>query len=238
MLRYLLGIIAVFYILFASSALASGIQKLVLCGIENSVNQRWASALLKEAYRGLNIEIELITFPGKRSLVMSNTGECDGEVQRIDDMQSQFPHLLKVPTSLFFLESGVFCKDPNLEISGRESLSSSLIGIPRGIVYLERFTQGLNRIKVNNHDQLFQLLESGRVDCVLISKNYGLEYLKKHRLKAHMYTIPNVNLPLYHYLNDKHVNLVEPLNQRIIALKKQGWLEQHFEDFSQNAEGK
>ena len=196
-------------------------------GIEGSINHMIGTAILVKAYKKIGIDIHTVGFPAKRSLVMSNAGDFDGEVQRVDNMSRHYPNLIKVPEPLLFLESSVFVKNSEIRISKWDQLSSYLIGIPRGIMYLDHHTQGMNRVFVNNLDQLFHLLDIGRIDVVIISTNYGRSFLKKRaHMQIRMLEPPILKIPLFHYLHQQHKMLIPKISESIKQMRDNGKIDE------------
>ncbi len=49
-----------------------------------------AEEVLKEAYHRIGIEVRTQTFPAERSLVASNSGDADGEVARLTELEGTY----------------------------------------------------------------------------------------------------------------------------------------------------
>ena len=218
------------FLIVPSVLLASHVhsqQVLRLSGIEGSINHRIGSAILKKAYENIGVDIDTVELPAKRSLVMADAGVFDGEVQRIGNINRQYPNLIEVPEPILYLESSVFVKNPRIRIEKWDELSSYLIGIPRGIMYLNNQTAGMNRVLVKNLDQLFYLLDVGRIDVVIISTNYGRTFLENHKhMNIKMLEPPILRTPLFHYLHRKHRTLVPRIAESIRQMRKHGVIEE------------
>ena len=203
-------------------------------GIENSINHKTCGRILERVYDRIGIKIRIQTFPANRALNLSNSGEFDGEVQRIDGISEDYPNLIKVPEPIFYLEACAFVKNTEIRIKGWKSLKPYRIGIPRGFKYLENNTDGMNRLVVSSIEQLFYLLNEGRIDIVIISKNYGQAFLKAHRdMRIRQITPPIIKVPLYHYLHKKHNALVPVVEARIKKMKEEGIISNIIEKLSE-----
>ncbi len=104
-------------------------NRLILGGIQGSINQRIGAAILKEAYASIGIDVTFQLYPARRSLIESNTGTIDGEVQRIDNINIKYPNLVQVPVPLFNLVGAIYTKTKSFEIKGWESLQPYMVGI-------------------------------------------------------------------------------------------------------------
>ncbi len=217
------------------AGIAEAQSELTLSGIKGSINHQIGSSILETAYKKIGISVDTVEMPAKRSLVMVNAGDFDGEVQRIGNIDRHYPNLIVVPEPLLYLESSVFIKNSEIRIKGWEDLSPYTIGIPRGIMYLEHHTKGLNRIFVKSQDQLFDLLNTGRIDVVIISTNYGLSFLNKHKgMKIRMLVPPILKIPLYHYLHRKHRNLIPKIAESIRQMRISGEMDEIISQYRQD----
>ena len=223
-------VLAVIVSFFVFSENIKAESYLKFSGIKNSVNHKICARMLEKVYENLGIRIRIQAFPANRALILSNSGEFDGEVQRIDGIEENYPNLIKVPEPIFVLEASVFVKNAEITIEGWSSLKTYRIGIPRGIKYLETNTDGMNRIIASSIEQLFYLLDASRVDIVIISTNYGKEFLENHRnLNIMLITPPIIKVPLYHYLHKKHKAIVSIVKDNIKQLKEEGKLDNFIE---------
>lgn len=219
----IVGTVLVSAIIFSENINAESF--LNFAGIKNSVNHRICARRLEKVYEKLGIRIRTQTFPADRALILSNSGEFDGEVQRIDGIEENYPNLIKVPEPIFDLEASAFVKNAEITIDGWDSLKSYRAGISRGIKYLETNTDGMNPIIASSIEQLFYLLEAKRVDVVIISKNYGKEFIENHpRMHIILIEPPIIKVPLYHYLHKKHQAIVPFVMNTIRQLKDEGKL--------------
>ncbi len=216
-------VLAVIVSLFIFSENIKAESYLKFSGIKNSVNHKICARMLEKVYENLGIRIRIQAFPANRALILSNSGEFDGEVQRIDGIEENYPNLIKVPEPIFVLEASVFVKNAEITIEGWSSLKTYRIGIPRGIKYLESNTDGMNPVIASSIAQLFYLLDAERIDVVIISTNYGKEFMEKHpSMKINLIEPPIIKVPLYHYLHKKHQAIVPFVTNNIRQLKKEG----------------
>lgn len=74
-------------------------------------------------------------------------------------------------------------------------------------------------------EQLFYLIEARRVDVVIISTNYGKEFIENHpSMNIILIQPPIIKAPLYHYLHKKHQAIVSIVETSIRWLKAEGKL--------------
>jgi len=196
---------------------------LVFSGIKGSVNSDISMRVLEPAYKQLGINVEYLPQPGERSLKSSNSGAVDGEVFRIVNVQKRYKNLIPIPTSINVLQGIAFTRNLDIKIDGWESLRPYNIGIQVGIKFAERGTKGMRRIMVDTNEQLFRMLDSGRVDVIVAAHANGLKTLNALKLKGIRTLRPAIQeYPLYHYLHKRHSALVPKLDAVLQKLKSSG----------------
>jgi ABC-type amino acid transport substrate-binding protein len=212
-------------IFFANPAYAE--QTLVFSRIQYTQDQKVAAEILKVAYKKIGFSIELIDMPGKRALKESSEGRVDGEVSRIFEVGESFPTLIRVPTPVNYIASSVFTKNMNVNIRDCSDLKNYTIGIVRGVQHAELCTKGMSNVQVvNDSYRMMKLLDGNRVDFVITAKTNGLWLAKQMGLNSvHLLSPPLNRMALYHYLNEKHKDLVVKLDSVLIEMKESGELE-------------
>ncbi|HPE90971.1 MAG TPA: hypothetical protein PK146_01640, partial [Synergistales bacterium] len=97
--------------------------------------------LVKEAFSRIGLETEIVFNPTGRSLSDVNEGLADGELNRIEGMEKNFPNLVRVPEPNMVMDFVAFSKKEYI-INGWESISDLRIGIVKGWKILEENTAG------------------------------------------------------------------------------------------------
>jgi polar amino acid transport system substrate-binding protein len=87
--------------------------------------------LVKEAFSRIGLEAEIVFNPTGRSLSDVNEGLADGELNRIEGMEKNFPNLVRVPEPNMVMDFVAFSKKEYI-INGWESISDLRIGIVKG----------------------------------------------------------------------------------------------------------
>lgn len=196
-------------------------------GIKGAVNSEISKRVLEEAYRQLKIDVRILPFPGKRALMMSNSGRVDGELFRIANVHKRFRNLIPVPTSINVLQAIVFTKNIKFKIDGWHSLKPYRIGIQAGIRFADRGTKGMNRIVVDSNEQLFRMLNAGRVDIIVVAYTNGV---KTHSLLnfegIHALRPAVEEYPIHHYLHKKHRHLIPKIDTQFKLMQAAGRLKE------------
>lgn len=226
-------------LLFAIPHITIASEKLVFTGIKGAVNSDIGMDVLTKAYSQLGIKILYRPLPGERALRVANSGKVDGEVFRIANVQKRYKNLIQVPTQINILPAIAYTKGKKININGWHSLKSYRIGIQVGIKFAERGTKGMNPTRVDTNEQLFKMLDSGRIDLAIAAQSNGLKTLKKLNTKQISGLTPAIEeYPLYHYLHKKNAHLINKLNAVLIKMTRQGEIkairENHLKKFSRD----
>ena len=167
-----MAMIAQYQILFLILALTSPIvlakeaeQQLILGQVGQGKVQQQAFSILQQAYQQLGISITTQSYPSKRSLAMSNRGDIDGELLRINNITTQYSNLIAVPVTLYQVKNAAFTINGIAEFKNIKDILQYPVAIRRGILWQERFIHGHTNhvIKAQETNQQVELLNIGRV---------------------------------------------------------------------------
>ena len=220
---YLIGM--VFTLLWIG--IASAQQPLTFTQIVDTPDQAIGAVIVKAAYKKLGIPVKFEILPGKRALMESSEGRADGDVHRIFEIGDEYPTLLRVPTPINYIEPSVFSKNHEFKVTDCPALQSYQIGIVRGVKHSQLCTQGMENVFVGDElTGVMRMLNAERVDLLMTARINGLLMAKKLKLDA----IKPLSPPLsrfwvYHYLHERHKELVPTIDNVFKAMQKSGELE-------------
>ena len=201
-------------------------EKLIFTTILNSSSAKISEQVIREAYRRLGFDIEVIWVPARRALEMSNDGQVDGELHPIFGIDKRWSNLIRVPNQVNELEATAFTKGIEFKVAGWNSFSSYSVGVRRGIQFSNANTQGMSRQIVNTVQGLFEILQYDRVEGIVTSLINGLIELKGIKHSSIKPLKPAIEVyPLYHYLHIKHQALVPKVNGILEEMKKEGLIQ-------------
>ncbi len=182
-----------------------------------------AERVLREAYRRIGLELQVLAMPGERSLVSANLGDTDAELYRRAGIDKAYPQLLMVPVPLLTYEIVVFTKATSFTVEGWESLRPYRLGFVKGIKIVEEMTAGMKQEPVATMQQAFTKLDLERSDLVLANRASGLAAL--HALPGikgvRVLSPPLASFPVYHYLNKRHEALLPRLTAALREMERE-----------------
>lgn len=179
--------------------------------------------LVAEIFRRLNIDYVLIHQPAQRAIISTNNGSVDGTTPRAAAIEKNQHNIIRIPQDIFNFEYMAYTKDPSIKIKDWSSLKPYTVGIINGWKIIEKNVSGAKSVtKANYLDQLFTLLDLGRVDIAILDRVMGNWELKQLGLNFITIEPPLLEKLNYIYVHKRHKNLVHDINQTVIEMKKDG----------------
>lgn len=219
----ILTISALMAFVITGKVAASPLELTIVYSNEKNAFHDAAAEIVRQAYKELNIKIKYKTFPAERALSLSNKGIADGELVRIEGIETRYPNLIRLPVSHVTAEQMAFAKLPGIKISGWRSLKPYRIVFHRGYKVAERNTDGMNRFIVSNDQAALKMVDKGRMDVAIANRFSGLDTINQLNLTDVRMLTPAVQTdPLFHYLHVKHRALTDRVTNILRRMKMAG----------------
>ena len=183
-----------------------------------------------EAFRRVGLELKLIKLPPERALKNANDGIDDGDVNRIAGLEKLYPNLIRVPEKNYDMKFVAFARDPAFEIDGWRSLKPYIVGLIKGWKIFEKnIPAGTDMVYAHDPEQLFTLLEKGRIDIALYSRLMGLDIVKRRQLTGvTILSPPLATREMFLYLHKSRKEFVPLIADALAALKREGFYAAEF----------
>jgi polar amino acid transport system substrate-binding protein len=182
-------------------------------------------AVSKEAFRRSGLTFQLDSNPSSRSLDLANEGKIDGEGMRVGGLGEQYPNLVQVPERYTQVSFVAFARDASIKLpQGWASLKPHRIAFINGWkLYEANATTAQSITKVDKPEQLFKMLDAGRIDLCLYTLADGTALLKGLGIKDIVPVTPSLrDADMYLYLNNKHLVHVPRIAQALKDMKADG----------------
>ena len=142
--------------------------------------------LSQEAFRRAGLAIKLVSLPSERSLQSANAGEVDGEGLRVAGLSSQYANLVQVPERYISVSFVAFAKDAMINLdTGWDALKSQRVAFIMGWKMFEANAAAARVVnKVDKPEQMFRMLDSGRVDLALYTRTDGIALVRSMGLSS------------------------------------------------------
>lgn len=182
--------------------------------------------LTMEIFKRLEIGHQLIHLPEQRALIFANNKTVDGTGPRTASIEEKFPNLIRIPVNVFDFDFMAYSKNPAINISGWESLNPYSVGFINGWKIVEHNTTNAKLVtKATNYDQLFRLLEKGRVDIAVMDREMGGWQLRQLGFDLHAIEPPIVTKPNFLYLHKEHADLVPQITHVLEEMQQDGTMD-------------
>lgn len=181
--------------------------------------------VVKEAFRRIGMDVQIIRLPSERALLNANEGIEDGNYARVGGMISRlYPNLVQVPEPITKFEFTAFSKKHDFKASGWEGLKPYHVGIVTGWKILENNIQNTKSLTmVSNADALFGMLEAEKIDIAVYDLRQGKFAIKKLKVKDIRAALPPLTTQdMYIYLHKKYETIVPKLTDALRQMKKDG----------------
>lgn len=212
-------------LIFATIAARADGPALVISTNNTPQDRKALELLSREAFRRAGLEFKLVGNPSERSLHIANQGEVDGEGLRIAGLGSQYPNLVQVPERFIGISFVAFAKDATINLDRSwESLKPYRVAFITGWKMFEaNATSTKSVIKVDKPEQMFKMLDSGRVDLALYTRADGIALIRNLGMSSIAPISPSLkDVDMYLYLNKKHEAIVPRIAQSLRDMKSDG----------------
>ena len=191
----------------------------------------YLDVIAREAFRRAGVELRLVKLPAERGLQNANAGIDDGDMARIAGLEKQYPNLIRVPEKLTDWVFVAFSKDRTIPASWT-AIRRRSVGHIKGWKIYERALGDAERVTTaDDPEQLFRLLELGRIEVALYERWLGLALARKHGLKDVAPLSPALaRREMFIYLHKRHAALVPKIAEALRAMKRESFYERTYRE--------
>ncbi len=179
--------------------------------------------LVKEVFRKIGRQAEIVSLPAERSLISANSGLVDGDLLRIGGLNRLYSDLVQVPEPSMDFEFVCFTRRVTGNIVGWKGLEPYNVAIVTGWKILEENVHAEVVTKVDGLESLMALLDSDRVDIVIYERIEGCAMIERLGVEGiHVIEPPIAVREMYLYLNRKHEELLPEIAATMKEMKRDG----------------
>jgi len=187
--------------------------------------------ILREALNRISAACEFVRLPLLRLIEMANDGAVDADIGRIPEVARRFPNLLMVPTPTCQSEVAVYGATPEFATLTRSAIKGMRIGIVRGVFILEKYTQGMNLVVVQDFVALMNMLMERRIDAA-IAIYLDTEVQLRGKAIPGLVRWPYLWAaePLHCLVHKRHAELVPKLDAALARMTQAGLTRRYYLD--------
>jgi hypothetical protein len=196
---------------------------------------RLLNRIFTEAFRRLDVPLEIRVFPTSRLSVMAENGEIDGELVRARAYGDAYPNLVRVEAPVVDIVFALWAARPDVQLTRLADLPGSGLSAnyARGVLGCENALKPLlppERLAIaNNTEQALAMLLEQRVDLhcnldfTVLPLAAGAAF--RDRLKLHKVLELGEPTALYPYLHRRHAALAPRLAATLRQMREAGDIE-------------
>jgi len=174
-------------------------------------------------FKRIGIEGKLTLVPAERALINVNSGIDDGDIFRIASAGQNYPNLVRVPEVVLTSDFIAYTKSPGIQIRDWSDLKPYTVAYPIGWKIYEANVRDVKGVTLTpSINELFPLLDKGRVDVILLDRWSGQWLVRQNGLALQPMEPPLASVDMFMFLNKKHAALVPKISQALRDMKKDG----------------
>lgn len=207
----------------------------ITTGFTSPVSDFYNSVLQEADKRLPDISISFEILPAERSLILVNQGVNDGECCRIPAvLTAEYKNLMAIDKSFFSARFSAFAKKNSAKIKNFEDLKPYAVGTVVGwkiaVIKIKEVKPAEVHI-VTTPEQMFKMLDQGRLDYGVVGYLSGLDSISKLKLKdIHAIEPPLIEKPLFLMLHQKHKDLIPVFDDVFNEMKQDGTIQRLYSE--------
>ncbi len=208
-----LKILLVVVFLLPATVIAGDGSVLRFAGVDVPGLTPSVKAILTQAYGRLGYKVEFLHGTPERTVIEANSGRVDGELARIGRIGTMYPELVQVKVPVLTTHVVGYTGNRQFRNSSVEDISGLRVGYVEGAVFAELATKGFKNLWTVQHPlQLFSMLQSDRLDVIVLAEIVADALIEKHQYHGFLkIDAPLQELVFYHYLHTRNAHLAPKL---------------------------
>ncbi len=184
-----------------------------------------------EAFRRAGLELRLLKLPPERAVLLADRGIMDGDMGRVAGLEVRYKNLIRVPENVTRLEAAAVSRDQTLPASIEALLGRDLGVIQGWKMYEPILPRASHLVTADDTDQLFRLLQFGRVEVILFERWMAHAYIVQHGVQGvQVLEPPLATYDTFIYLHKRHAEHVSRLAAALRDLKREGVYDRVYRD--------
>ncbi|WP_417819918.1 substrate-binding periplasmic protein [Terasakiella sp.] len=191
-------------------------------------NNIFLEALLPELLNDVKLEAKIITIPSRRALVELNEGRIDANGLRLRILEERYPNIIKMDEPVLHIDFIAITKRDDIIVESWADLAPYKVAYPAGWkIFDANVPASTKTTTVNDHMQLFNLLDIDRVDIILLSETIAHSLLKNRTDHPFHFLYPPLHsTPSYLFFHKSRQEEAHKLAEALRRLKANGAYDQ------------
>jgi len=216
-------------LLLTTTALA---EPLTVVTLPESSYNKIGIPLIEELYRQVGVEVAALAVPAPRQAMMLSQQKVDAIIVYPAGLERTQAEFIRLPVPITTVRLRLFTSRDDLDWPLPAGLT---LGVLRGIIDTDAraaLPDDLSFVALNNPRQMMRMVDRQRIDLVLLPYTEGLGIINDSGLTNTLAIGPVLaEVPVYHYLHQRHQPLVAPLTAVLEDWTASGYLESIHRNF-------
>jgi ABC-type amino acid transport substrate-binding protein len=191
--------------------------------------------VLEEAFRRHNISFTAQHYPSARSLVISNSGEADGELHRNYKFHevtgNKYPNLIRIESKMLTVSITAFAATPDIAVKTWDDLKPYTVAYKRGRKNAEKQLSKVlpseQILAMDTDEDALRMVVRGRVDLALGNAPEIFVVISKNAELTDLVPVAQLSrTQTYSYIHKKHKVLAPVIAETIEDMKQDGTFQQ------------
>lgn len=181
---------------------------------------RYIIDVMTQVYSNLGLELSIVEFNHRSSLVAANEGLLDGQLGRVIEVEQQYPNLIRIPVPIFAFSLQLVTSRESAELNDIEKMVITE-GYQAIDTYLAQHLYTQQLFKVKNISTQLNLLAQRKVDGALVISFHIPPAFKEQNQNVWYFRDLNT-VKVYHYIHKKHAPLAVEIETELLRLIANG----------------
>lgn len=180
--------------------------------------------VVTEVFRRIGLKARVEVYGASaRALINANQNVDQGVAMRIHGLNKKFPNLVRIEEPIIDNDFVAYSIDAEFPTNNWESLEPYILGYIHGWLIFERnLVDGQKKHAVKKPEQMFSMLQKGRVDLVLYERWQGLAMAKSSGLSVKVLGPPLASVDMYMFIHKDYAELAPKLADALRSMKSDG----------------
>lgn len=204
-------------------------QTLTIAALPGIAYNQVGIPLIEQLYQLAGAETNVIEIPAPRQVRMLTQGQLDAVVAHPAGFNRNHPEFIRLDVPISTVKVVLFTARNDLQWPIEQQTLT--LGVMRGIDVNNdsnqpAFPDQWTLVPVTNQEQLMRMAARYRLDLVALPRIEGLALIQQLQLhNVHTFGPVLIEIPVYHYIHQRHTDLVEPLNRVLQQWDDNGYME-------------
>lgn len=195
-------------------------------------NNVFLEELLPPLLTEAGLAADIVSIPSKRALKELNSGKIHANGLRLRILEDHYPNIIRMNEPVLNIDFIAITNRGDIDVKNWADLEQYRVAYPAGWkIFDVNVPDATTLMRVNNHNQLFGLLNINRVDVVLLSRTIANTLLKENHVPGLRFLSPPLHsTPSYLFFHKSKQREANQLAAALRRLKQNGVYEKLYQD--------